>query len=299
MKDLAFLTGLLLASAGPLLVGAETQPAPAASLTSATATAAAVSRARLRPTAIGCTDCFRPRRKYFVPPELPTSASSSSSAATAAAATGSGSSETPAESTDETSHGIGGPPPPPTDRPKKCYKARQNRSCGPKKPKVPKHPRLPAEPEATTPVSSAADPVTVTITVGPSNTPSPAPTSYTVMTPPQSCWMKARQRGICGGTTYPLTVALPMTTSPVSPDSPGADPVTVTVTATPSDTSSSVRRRVPTAREHTPTYILDPRPTGAALEAREVEGQDGEDLEELVSGGLRKHPEATQKPKLA
>ncbi|KZL72000.1 hypothetical protein CT0861_11343 [Colletotrichum tofieldiae] len=75
MRDFAILAAILLAAAGPSLVSAEPLVSPAYAVTSAappTSTAATVGT-KLPQPAIGRGDCFRSRRRFRVPPPLPTS----------------------------------------------------------------------------------------------------------------------------------------------------------------------------------------------------------------------------------
>ncbi|GJC83009.1 hypothetical protein ColLi_05847 [Colletotrichum liriopes] len=75
MRDFAILAAILLAAAGPSLVSTEPLVSPAYAVTSAAppASTAATVGTKLPQPAIGRADCFRSRRRFRVPPPLPTS----------------------------------------------------------------------------------------------------------------------------------------------------------------------------------------------------------------------------------
>ncbi|KZL84294.1 hypothetical protein CI238_11145 [Colletotrichum incanum] len=86
MRDFTILAGILLA-AGSSLVSAESQLSSAYAVTSAappTSTAATV-RTKLQQPAIDHSDCFRSRRRFRVPPPLPTSSDFTSTSSLSAA----------------------------------------------------------------------------------------------------------------------------------------------------------------------------------------------------------------------
>ncbi|KAK1963000.1 hypothetical protein LY78DRAFT_672195 [Colletotrichum sublineola] len=262
MRSVAFLTGLL-ATAGPFLVGAELQPSSAVSLTAA---AAAITTA---PTTTTTTTTSRTlprgrktirtaRRKYFVPPELPTSSP-------LAAATDSGSSAKPTASATAVGHRLlahherddEDSLAPSTNTitvtatataaAAAAAEAAQTSSvlfkC-PRRKSGPKKPRLPEQPKPTT---------TTTTATSVSSTSSPSTTS-------------------------------------TSTTSPGARTVTVTVTITPSPRCCTDTDAATTAPAYTPTYILDPRPTDdAALPAFEARGaRDSPVIADTLTERLKK-----------
>ncbi|GKT92744.1 LOW QUALITY PROTEIN: hypothetical protein Ct61P_10594 [Colletotrichum tofieldiae] len=73
MRDFAILAAILLAAAGPSLVSAEPLPGVRRDFGRAPTSTAATVGTKLPQPAIGRGDCFRSRRRFRVPPPLPTS----------------------------------------------------------------------------------------------------------------------------------------------------------------------------------------------------------------------------------